>query len=261
MKARSLFIGGAILCIGLLFLLTGVVKPIGAAVRFLTRPLVLASSRMAEQVRSWSGRSLASEMQLRELEQRIARASIDRARLQALEEENRALQAQAHFLQTSRFEGVGARVVSRDLQLGRMHFLLDRGTHDGVEVGQAVITGDGVFVGKILTASERVSVLEVFTDPDARTAASPGSRPHLVGVVEGRGNGAALLTYIPPSEPLKKDDLLVTAGTEEKVPSNLPFGIINAVNGKPTDPFLTAAIEPLVGLDRLETVAILRPRE
>lgn len=261
MKTRSLFVGGAVVCLALLFLLTGVVKPIGSMVRFITRPFVLGSARLAERVRSWTGRSLASEAQLRSLEQRIARETVDRARLQALEDENRTLLAQAHFLQTSGRNGIGARVLSRDLQKGRMHLLLDRGTQDAIEVGQAVITGDGVFVGKILRVSERVSILEVFTDPDARTAASPGTRPHLIGVVEGRGNGAGLLTYIPPSEVLTKDDLLVTAGTEEKVPGHLPLGIINRVNGKPTDPFLTAAVEPLVNLDRLTTVAVLRLRE
>lgn len=261
MRARSLFIGGGITCIVLLSLLTGVMKSMGTIVRFVTRPLVGWSAETAQRVRSWSGRSLSSEQTLRALEETIARTVVDRARLQALEEENRTLQAQAHFLQTSVRDGIGAHVISRDLQRGRMHFFLDRGTQDGVETGQAVITANGIFVGKILQANERTSVLEVFTDPDARTAASPGLRPHLVGVVEGRGNGAALLTYIPPSEPLEKDDLLVTAGTEENVPGNLPLGIINRVNGKPTDPFLTAAIEPLVGLDRLATVAILRPRK
>jgi rod shape-determining protein MreC len=261
MRLRAVFIGGGLVCLALLFLLTGIAKPIGNAVRFLTRPLVNGASRAAQGVRAWAGRSAATEADLRALEQVIAQGAVDRARLQALEEENRVLQAQAHFLQTSKRDGIGAHVVSRDLQRGRMHFLLDRGTRDGVEIGQAVITGDGVFVGKVLNASESTSILEVFTDPDARTAASPGTRPHLVGVVEGRGNGAALLTYIPPSEVLKKDDLLVTAGTEEKVPGNLPLGIINRVNGKPTDPFLTAAIEPLVSLDRLTTVAILKPRE
>ncbi len=259
MSARTVFSLGGILSVLLLLLLTGALRPFASAVRWMTRPLIQGSARTAERVRAWSGRSSASEAELRSLEGRVAGFAVDRARLQALEDENRTLQAQARFLQTSKHEGIGARVVSRDLQRGRMHFLLDRGTQDGVEVGQAVITGNGVFVGKILTTNEHDSVLEIFTDPLARTAASPGMRPHLVGMVEGRGNGAALLTYIPPSETLEKDDLLVTAGTEEKVPGNLPLGIINRVNGKSTDPFLTAAIEPLVGLHRLTTVAILRP--
>jgi len=33
------------------------------------------------------------------------------------------------------------------------------------------------------------------------------------------------------------------------------------VNGKSTDPFLTAAVEPLVGLNRLAMLSILQPRK
>jgi rod shape-determining protein MreC len=259
MKPRILFIAGGIICVLLLFVLTGVLAPVGRFVRTLTLPLVRISALSAQRVRTILGRSSASEMQLKGLEARIATVVVDMARLQSLEDENRTLRAQLHFLQTSGYTAIGAQVIGRDLQNGRMQFLLDRGTRDQVETGQAVITNEGVFVGKILTTAEHVSVLEVFTDPDARTATSPAQRQRLVGIVEGRGNGAALLTYIPPSELLKKEDLLVTAGTEEKVPANLPLGIINRVNGLPTDPFLTAAVEPLVGLDRLAIVSILRP--
>ncbi len=259
MKPRILLMAGGIICVLLLFVLTGVLAPVGRFARTLTVPLVRISAQTAQKVRTILGRSSASEMQLKGLEARIATVVVDMARLQSLEDENRTLRAQLHFLQTSGYAAIGAQVIGRDLQNGRMQFLLDRGTRDQVETGQAVITNEGVFVGKILTTAEHASVLEVFTDPDARTATSPAQRQRLVGIVEGRGNGAALLTYIPPSEILKKDDLLVTAGTEEKVPANLPLGIINRVNGQPTDPFLTAAVEPLVGLDRLVMVSILRP--
>lgn len=261
MKTRYVFTVAVIICLGLIFVLTGVLRPFGAAVRWATKPGIEVLARASERLRGLLGRSSASEAALRDIEARIAREGVDRVRLGALEEENRALRTQLHFLETSGYESIGARVISRDLQNGRMHFLLDRGTQDRVEVGQAVVTEEGVFVGKILNVKERISILEVFTDPDARTATSASTRPHLVGVVEGRGNGAALLTYIPPSEDVKKDDILVTSGTEEKVPGNLPIGMINRVNGKSTDPFLTAAIEPLVGLNRLAMLSILQPRK
>lgn len=261
MKPRWIFMMSAGACLLLLLLITGILKPLGQGVRWLTHPLIEVSADASRNLRDFAGRSQASEAVLRELETRIASQTIDHARLRALEDENKTLRAQLKFLEDSGYEGVGAKVISRELQNGRMHFLLDRGTKDGVEVGQAVITSAGVFVGKILNARERVSMLEVFTDPDARTVIARSEGQRIVGVMEGRGNGAALLTYIPPSESLKKDDLLITAGTEEKVPGQLPVGIINRVNGKPTDPFLTAAVEPLVGLDRISFVSILRPRQ
>ncbi|MBU1034370.1 hypothetical protein KKD42_01070, partial [Patescibacteria group bacterium] len=58
---------------------------------------------------------------------------------------------------------------------------------------------------------------------------------------------------------LKRDDVVVTAGTEDKIPANLIVGIINEVEGKATDPFKSASLESLVKPERLSIVMVLLP--
>jgi rod shape-determining protein MreC len=182
-------------------------------------------------------------------------------RLRALEEENRSLRAQAEFLDESGFASVGARVVSRAVGFDTAAVTIDRGAKDGVEVGQAVVTDEGLLAGKVLTLGERTAVVLLVSDARSRVAAAPAGTNRLSGVVEGSGNGTARFTLVPQATPLNENDVIVTAGTEEKVPANLVIGLVNTVDSHPTDPFKTAPIEPLAPLDRLELVSVIIPKK
>jgi len=192
-------------------------------------------------------------------ESRVAGLAVDAAHVKALEDENRALRAQANFLFTSGYDSIGARVINRDLRHVQALLMIDRGSNDHVEVGEAVVADKGIFIGKISAISEQVATVELLTDPRSRVAAAFNEDQRLAGVIEGRGNGAAVMTYIPTSENVKKDQIIVTSGTEDKLPPHLPLGIVNAVEGKTTDPFLSAIIEPLIPFDQITFVSVLRP--
>ena len=161
----------------------------------------------------------------------------------ALEAENKLLRAQAKFAQTSGYDQVGALVINRELGTLRGRLTIDRGASDHVEVGQAVVTGEGIYIGRIRSVETRVASVELLSDSDSRVAAATMNGDSLVGVVEGRGNGASALTYIPSSINLSNDQIIVTAGTEEKIPPYLPLGIINSINRTPKDPFYNASVD------------------
>ncbi len=254
-----LLLGG---CLALILLgLAGALSPVSAWIRKVTLPLAQSMNWAAQTgTRSLEGGAKGAESdQIQELQTRLASISVEYVKLRALEEENRALRSQAKFLDRAEFDSVGARVISRDVQNERALLLINRGLNDSVEVGQAAITEDGIFIGKISAIQEQVATIELISDPKSRVAAALPGKGSLLGVVEGRGNGATVLTYVPASEGLKRDQVVVTGGTEDKVPANLPIGIVNTVEGKSTDPFLNAVIEPLVSLDRVVFVSILRP--
>ncbi len=201
----------------------------------------------------------AQTEELEYLRSRLGTVAVSVARLAALEEENALLREQARVSPQSGFELLGAQVISRVTEPDQAILVIDRGRQDEVEVGQAVLAGDGVIVGKISMLTERTATVQLMTDPRSRFAATLSGETRLLGVVEGRGNGAARMTYIPASQPIKKDQIVVTSGTEEKVPPHIPIGLVNAVEGKNTDPFISAVLEPLLSLDRLRVVSIIRP--
>lgn len=255
----SLIILGAGLFLAALLL--GFLNPLAAAVRGLTRPVADWLSGVGGRSNRL-GRNACAELtpeQAQTLKARVAQLAVDQAKLQALEDENRALRAQAKFLFDSGFDSVGARVIGRELRPDRALLLIDRGLNDNLEIGQAVVAGDGVFVGKVSQLKERVATVQLLTDPRSRVAATFSGDSHLAGVVEGRGSGAAVMTYIPADTEVKKDRIIVTSGTESKLAAQLPLGIVNEVLGKSTDPFRSAILESLIPADQVMFVSVLRP--
>ncbi len=258
---RAAAITGGLVVI-LLLHAVGFLRPAEDALRAALLPLARFGSFVGQ---TWGSReptrASAAELEARahDLEARLAAVSVDYVKLKALEEENRMLRETAKFLADNGYDHVSARVIARSTDITRATILIDRGSSDGIELGMAVVAGDGIYVGKVTTLRERVSTVTLAADPSSRVAASPLSGDRLYGLVQGEGNGVARLTLVPQSESLKANDVVVTAGTEEKVPPNLPIALVNEIEGKPTDPFKTASLEPLARPERLQLVAVLRP--
>lgn len=242
----------------LLLLAIGVLSPVVTIARRLLLPVIRLTAQVTERVRSVLPDRVDPAV-LTQCETRLRTLVSDETRLHTLEEENTVLRAQAKFSETSGYDQVGALVISRELGTLRGRLLIDRGAYDHVEVGQAVVTAEGIYIGHIRSVETRVATVELLSDSESRVAAATEAENTLVGVIEGRGNGAATLTYIPSSLELKVDQIIVTAGTGEKVPARLALGIVNSVTRTPKDPFYTASIDPLVRFDRLTYVSVLRP--
>lgn len=255
------YIGIALIVIAL-FALAGFIRP----VRDFGARILLPVTRVFSGFGSAVGSALRIDRTTREanarseeLEARLRAQVVDYVRLRALEEENRALRAQAKFISEHEFRTVGARVISRSVSSQTAVVEIDRGKADGADIGQAVITEDGFIVGKIIRAGDRTSSVMLLSDTRSRLAATVVGSDRVTGVVEGRGNAVAHFTLVPQEVTLAKDGVIVTAGTEEKVPGDLPIGLVIDVERKPTDPFQNAVIEPLAPIDRLRLVSIIVP--
>lgn len=257
----SLLIGGLVLGIGLLHV-AGVLQPVEDVVRSTAIPVARVFAAVGFEVgrRTASGETMDSlQNRVNELQSRLSSTVVDYVQLRALQEENRSLRKVGKFLSDSEYDHVGARVIARSTLPQTSTVLIDRGVADGLEIGMAVVAEDGIFVGKIISIQQRVARVQLVTDTLSRVAAAHAGADHLIGIVQGEENGVARLTLVPQAEELKRDDSIVTAGTEEKIPANLPIGLVNQVEGKQTDPFKTASLEPLVQSSRLDLVIVLRP--
>lgn len=252
-----LLLGGTIVLI--LLTISGAFRPLSDMLRAAALPVIRFVSGGTHYVVGEALPVSEEASRIAELEARLERLRVDYVRLKALEEENKGLRAQAGFLEDSGYDSVGARVIGREIKDQQAYILIDRGLKDHIELGQAVITDDGLFIGKVDQILDHVSVVTLLTDTESRVAAKLIDRNDLVGIIEGRGNGTAVLTFIPNNSGIEKDNIVVTAGTESKVPPNLVIGVINKLEGEETDPFLSASIEPYIPLDRLQFVSVLRP--
>lgn len=261
-KINVLYVAASLVVILAVLYLSGALRPIGESFRWLTLPIARGFAAVGFEMGK-SGKKIEDTVilqgKVKELESRLSVMAVDYVKLKALEEENRSLRQVASFISNSEYDHIGARVIARSTEPKVATILIDRGSKDGLEIGMPVIAENGIFVGKIILLNERTSTVLLVSDERSRLAASKVGLKELIGMVQGSGNNVASLTFIPQTLPLGPDDVIVTAGTEEKIPANLTIALVNRVEGKPTDPFKTATLEPLARVDEIDLVLVLRP--
>jgi rod shape-determining protein MreC len=134
---------------------------------------------------------------------------------------------------------------------------LDKGTDDGIAVGQPVVAGDGL-VGRITSASRRRSTVLLLTDP----ASEVGVRLETgePGVATGRaGSDLLTLAFVSPDVNVKKGQIVSTAGLQNALfPAGLPVARVVSVDKSPGDLTQNITLRPLVSVNQLEFLDVLR---
>ncbi len=262
LRPRTLVLLGMALIMIALFALAGFMRPVRDGGIRLLLPVTRFISGIGFGVSDFlriDRTTREANARSEELEAQLRAQVTDYVRLRALEEENRALRAQAKFISEHAFRTIGARIISRAIGPQTAVVEIDRGKSDGADVGQAVITEDGFVVGKIVRIGSRTASVMLLSDIRSRFAATVVGSDRVAGIVEGRGNGVTHFTLVPQEVALEKNQVIVTAGTEEKIPADLAIGLVIDVERKPTDPFQNAVVEPLAPLDRLRLVSVIIP--
>jgi rod shape-determining protein MreC len=140
-------------------------------------------------------------------------------------------------------------VMDLDLDPFRERVLVDKGAHDGVFVGQAVLDAGGVF-GQVARVGQLTS--EVILVSDA-THAIPVqvNRNGLRTIAVGTGDmGKLKLPYLPTSADVIAGDLLVTSGLGGGFPAGYPVGTVAQVKRDPAQSLADVDVKPAAALDR-----------
>ncbi len=210
----------------------------------------------------WADTTLARQQLLandnvamrRELQLRDAQL----ARLEAVSRENNRLRALLGGTGNYRLAVQMAGIVDVDLNPWRQRVRLDRGSAEGVEVGQAVIDAGGM-LGQVMQVSEHGATALLLTDA-SHSVPVQVVRTGLRLVADGTGRSNALkVPNIPQSADIRVGDLLVTSGIGGRFPAGFAVGTVRSVGPDDTRLFLVAEAEPAAQLDRgLEVLLVMR---
>lgn len=142
--------------------------------------------------------------------------------------------------------------------IGLTRFLkIDKGLSDGVKVGQAVIFQDN-FIGKVMEVSQKVSNVQLLSDPDSKVAAfSQGLEGAAKGVLLGQFGTESLLDKILHQESIKVGDLVYSEGTEGYLPRGLILGKVIEVMDEKNEVFKQAKVVPVFDVRDLELVFVI----
>ncbi len=178
---------------------------------------------------------------------------------------------------SSPYQTTPVRVIVRDLSnVGQQSLIINKGSSDGLIVGQVVIDAGGALVGRIQKVEATVSTILLISDPTsvvvgtaaatpvgAAASASAGAVPKAsasvstpaTGTVTGSISGQLQMRYVDKEATLSKGAIVVTAGESlagttdtSPYPPGLLIGTITAVSDDPNLVVQGATIEPAAHL-------------
>ena len=174
----------------------------------------------------------------------LAKLRVENAALRTLSSENDALKQALGYRAKATEKTVLANVVSADFDESGRVLIIDRGSDDGLAPGQAVILGDGVFLGKIFEVRPRTASVILVTDSRSAIAVAIQKKNDTLGVLEGSRGLSASVNLIPAEAAVARGDTVVTSGLEAGIRRGYPVGMIESVEATSQDAFQSGTVTP-----------------
>lgn len=222
-------------------------------------PLVAGASWISDTAFWWRESGTLTPEALQDLYDDRVELAIDRLELEKLKEENELLRQELRFIERSGAKEVAAQVLAKSVSHSVSRFLIDVGAKQGIQLGSAVVSGEGVYVGKVIELNGHSATVSALTDPTHSLAVSLLNESRTIGVANGTVGDLLQIDFIPTDQAIQENDLVVTSGLEALVPSGLLVGVVNTVEQQMGSPFQQAIVEPLSDIRRLSLVLVLIP--
>lgn len=232
-------------------------------VGFVTTPLQKVTSTISGSADSlWQRLFSADELyeENQQLKEQIRVLTEQQVELEQYRWENESLKAFMGLKEEHPdHEYVMASVVSRDPNSRFHSFVVDKGSLDGVEYLDPVITEDGL-VGRISEVGLTFSKVTTILDPALHVGAY-NARTRDMGTITGRieaaEEGLCSMELVSRSSTAAKDDIIVTAGSTGLFPKNLVVGRIINLISESDGKSMTAMIQPAADIESVNNVLVV----
>ena len=201
-----------------------------------------------------SHQALVEENLRLQAEQLLLNAQLQR--LLMIESENSHLKALLQSSAQIKEKVLIAQLLAVDTEPFTNQVILNKGSSDGVYVGQAVLDATGV-VGQVIGLSLFTSRVLLITDIHSGVSVS-NSRNGVRFIVTGDGYAGRLrLLYVSHTDDIKVGDIIVTSGLSKHYPEGYPVGKVISVAKDSSQPFATVLIQPAAHLESSREVLLV----
>jgi len=194
------------------------------------------------------------------------RLRAENAHLDEIQRENDQLTALLEVKTGSTFHTIAASVIGREQpEIGRI-VTIDRGTNDGLSVGDVVIAAGGALAGRVTDASPGTAHVTLINDPSS-TVTGMVDTTRATGDVSGQLGGVLAMQNIESTERVSIGDQVVTAGIElghgirSPYPKGLLIGQVVDVQRDANAIIQTAFLQPTADLDKVEYLLVITDYE
>ena len=157
------------------------------------------------------------------------------------------------------FDLTAANVTGRDSSTWFVSLTIDKGTDNGLEMMDAVITPDGL-VGHITDIGSNWAMVTTILDSQSTVAVMVERTEDLAtidGDVDLSANGICKMTYIPKDSTITVGDIAKTSGFGGVYPKGINVGKIAKIHPENKGVSQYAEIEPAVNFDRIYEVYVI----
>ena len=190
----------------------------------------------------------------RELKQEIERMRLEQVRLSEDAEQARRLQLLLGFKEKFISKTLAAQVIGSSGSEQSRSVYIDKGSKDGIEPDQAVLTADGV-VGKVLHVYGSTSLVLLINDQSSGVGVIL-ERSRLQGVLRGTPLGGVAVERVMNDESVQPGERVITSGGDQIFPKGLTIGTVSGVKAG-ADSFLNIIVKPAANLSKLEEVLVV----
>lgn len=134
--------------------------------------------------------------------------------------------------------------------------VINKGSRDGVEVGQAILDANGL-MGQVQQTSSFTSRVLLVSD-SSHAVPVEVVRNGLRAILLGNGDTSALeLVHVPDTADIREGDLLVSSGLGGRFPKGYPVAEVDRVTKEPGEPFVKIEATPLAELNKSRLLLVV----
>ena len=149
-------------------------------------------------------------------------------KLNLLKKDNKRLREILSLQQSYNNENIAAAVISRKTGSWWRQLILNKGSKDGVEIGNIVI-GPGGLLGRVSNTSLFTSSVTLITSPESKLGVWV-DRIQINGLLVGLGDDFPSLILYSKDVDLKVGDFVSSSPASTLLPPNIPIGIVQSID-------------------------------
>ena len=149
-------------------------------------------------------------------------------KLNLLKKDNLRLRRILSLQESSKNENISAAVISRKTGSWWRQIILNKGSKDGVEIGNIVI-GPGGLLGRVKNTSLFTSSVTLITSPESKLGVWV-DRIQINGLLVGLGDDYPNLILYSKNADIKVGDFVSSSPASTLLPSNIPIGIVQSID-------------------------------
>ncbi len=174
--------------------------------------------------------------------------------IQSLESENEILRKSLGLSARFKRHVLPAGIFNISLTPDGYHALINKGQKDAVTIGQAVISPEGILVGKINTVFSNSAQVMFINDPSFSVTVQV-LHGQTTGILQGALNDGLIMKLVTQSDKIVEGDTLITTGND-MIPAGLVVGLVRNVENNDTQLFKRVNVNPVMNPSQGTVVVI-----